>query len=89
MSVFFKLEMKNGLKDPLPTVSSHFPSGLPELSWYNLPKREKMYQYTPNGRKIDQMAIKYTNIFHCKTLLKLPKFGQKMCHLATLLPIQF
>jgi hypothetical protein len=26
----------------------------------------------PNGRKIDQMATKYTNIFHCKTFL--PKF---------------
>jgi hypothetical protein len=26
-----------------------------------------------NGRKIDQMAIKYTNTFHCKTLQYLPK----------------
>jgi hypothetical protein len=25
----------------------------------------------PNGRKIDQMTIKYTNIFHRKTLKKL------------------
>jgi hypothetical protein len=46
-------------------------SGLPDFSWYNKPKREKMYQnggkYTksqnmPNGRKIDQMDIKYNNI---------------------------
>jgi hypothetical protein len=32
------------------------------------------------------MAIKYTNIFHCKTLQNLPKlgfFGLKICHLAT------
>jgi hypothetical protein len=31
--------------------------------------------------KIDQMSIKYTNIFNCKILQKLPKFG----FLATLL----
>jgi hypothetical protein len=33
------------------------------------------------------MVIKYTNIFHCKTLQNLPKlgfFGLKICHLATL-----
>jgi hypothetical protein len=29
----------------------------------------------PNGSKIDQPAIKYTNIFHCKTLQNLPKSG--------------
>jgi hypothetical protein len=29
----------------------------------------------PNGRKIDQMCIKYTDIFHCKNLQKLLKFG--------------
>jgi hypothetical protein len=29
----------------------------------------------PNGRKVDQMAIKYTNIYHCKTLQNLPKLG--------------
>jgi hypothetical protein len=28
-----------------------------------------------NGRKIDQMVIKYTNIFNCKTLQNLPKLG--------------
>jgi hypothetical protein len=26
-------------------------------------------------RKVDQMAIKYTNIFHCKTLQNIPKLG--------------
>jgi hypothetical protein len=37
---------------------------LPDFSWYNKPKREKIYQITmkwpqniPNSRKIDQMAI--------------------------------
>jgi hypothetical protein len=59
-------------------------SGLPDLSWHNKPKRgnnHKIYRITtkfvgiPNGRKIDQMAIKYTNIFHRKTLQNLPKFG--------------
>jgi hypothetical protein len=58
-------------------------SGLPDFSWYNVPKRGKIYQIIikysewlqniQNCRKIDQMAIKYTNIFHCKTLQSLPK----------------
>jgi hypothetical protein len=41
--------------------------GLPDFSWYNLPKRVKMYQNRgnmPNGMKIDQTDIKYANIFH-------------------------
>jgi hypothetical protein len=41
----------------------------------------------PNGHKIDQMATKYTNIFHCQTLQNLPKigiFGLKINHVATL-----
>jgi hypothetical protein len=29
----------------------------------------------PNGCKIHQMCVKYTNALHCKTLQKLPKFG--------------
>jgi hypothetical protein len=29
----------------------------------------------PNGWNIDQMAIKYRNIFHCKTLQNSPKVG--------------
>jgi hypothetical protein len=32
-------------------------------------------QNIPNGRKIDKMVIKYTNIFHCKTLQILPNLG--------------
>jgi hypothetical protein len=33
------------------------------------------YTKLPNDRKIDQIAIKYTNIFHHKTLQNLPKLG--------------
>jgi hypothetical protein len=43
---------------------------MPDFSWYNLPKRGKMYQMTTkdtkwpqniyNGHKMDQMVIKYT-----------------------------
>jgi hypothetical protein len=38
-------------------------------------KYTKCPQSVPNTCKIDQMSIKYTNIFLCKTLQKLPKFG--------------
>jgi hypothetical protein len=31
--------------------------------------------YQKAAGKIDQMAIKYTKIFHCKTLQNLPKLG--------------
>jgi hypothetical protein len=44
----------------------------------------------PSGRNIDQMAIKYTNIFRRKTLQKIAKiciFGLKIYHLATLMEI--
>jgi hypothetical protein len=51
--------------------------GLPDLSWYNIPKRGNMYQIAtkrplsiPNGCKIDRMYIKYANLFHSKTLQK-------------------
>jgi hypothetical protein len=60
-------------------------SGLPDSSWYNIPKWVKIYQMTieytdwpyniPNCREIDQMGIKYFNIFQCKTLQNLPKLG--------------
>jgi hypothetical protein len=36
----------------------------------NIPNGHKI---TSNGRKIDQICIKYTNILHCKTLQILPK----------------
>jgi hypothetical protein len=63
--------------------AAYVAAGLPDFSWCNIPKREKYTkltlkctkwpQYIPNGRKIDQMAIKYTNIFRCKSLKNLPK----------------
>jgi hypothetical protein len=46
-----------------------FGAGLPDLSWYNIPKRGKIYQkhkigipnghtiYLPNRHKIDKMVI--------------------------------
>jgi hypothetical protein len=53
-----------------------------------------LVQHTKTGRnipqrgKIYQMAMKYTNIFHCKTLENLPKLGllfsKYTYHLATL-----
>jgi hypothetical protein len=59
--------------------------GLPDFSWSKIPKRGKIYQITTkytkwpqnisNGRKIDQTVIKYTKIFHNKTLQNLPRMG--------------
>jgi hypothetical protein len=53
-------------------------SGLPDFSWYkkpkNIPNSHKIYQMAARYTKIDNMAIKYTNIFHCKTLQNLPIF---------------
>jgi hypothetical protein len=58
-------------------------AGLPDLSRYDIPKREKIFQLTikysqwpqniPDGSEIEQVAIKGTNIIHCKTLQNLPK----------------
>jgi hypothetical protein len=50
----------------------------------------KIYQWPqaiPNGHKLHQMVIKYTNSFHSQALQNLPKFeifGFKINHLATL-----
>jgi hypothetical protein len=62
-----------------------FQSGLPDFSWYSIPKWGEIYhmarKYTkgpeniPNGSKIDHMARKYTDSFHSKTLQNVPKFG--------------
>jgi hypothetical protein len=44
----------------------------------NIPDYHKIYQMAKNisnGRKKDQMVIKYTKIFHSKTHQNLPKFG--------------
>jgi hypothetical protein len=38
-------------------------AGLPDLSWYNIPKREKctkLPQNIPNDHKINKMVIKYS-----------------------------
>jgi hypothetical protein len=69
---------------------SFFGHGLPDFYWHNLPKREKytkLSQSIPIDRKIDQTAIKFTNISNCKTIQNLQKsviFGLKKWHLATL-----
>jgi hypothetical protein len=59
--------------------------GLPDFSWYNLPKWGKSFQMTvkytkwpqtiPNGSKIDQVAIRCANIFFWKTLRNFPELG--------------
>jgi hypothetical protein len=58
-------------------------SGLPDFSWYSTPKRgkytkmttkcKKLPQNIRNGSKIDQISIKFTHTFRCKTLQNLPK----------------
>jgi hypothetical protein len=77
-----------------------FRPGLPDLSFFNIPKHWKIYQIAtkyPNGHKICitngcnlfQIAILYTNLFHLKVFQSLPKFGflfWKTYHLATLVP---
>jgi hypothetical protein len=77
-------------------------SGLPDFSWYIIPKQEKMYQMNakctkwsqniPKVRKILQMDIKYINIL--QSMYGTPKFtqigifGLKINHLATLLGME-
>jgi hypothetical protein len=44
----------------------------------NIPNLLELYQISINitkDCKMDQVSIKYTNIFHCKTLQNLPKLG--------------
>jgi hypothetical protein len=58
-------------------------AGLPDFSWYNIPKREKMYQtatkYTKWPQNIQNdiimfvTAIKYSNICHSMALKNVPK----------------
>jgi hypothetical protein len=72
-------------------------AGLPDFIWSKHTKTEKIYQMTanytkrpciiPNGHKLYQTAVKYTNIFHSKALQNTPKtgfFGLKINHLATM-----
>jgi hypothetical protein len=54
--------------------------GLPDFTPQYLPKRGKIYQLTNKYPKRsyrirDQMVIKDTNLFLCKTLYNLPKLG--------------
>jgi hypothetical protein len=52
---------------------------MPDFSWYNTPKREKIHQMTTK-------YTKYTNIFHSNALQNMPKlgcFGMQTYHLAT------
>jgi hypothetical protein len=67
--------------------------GLPDLSWYRIPKREK-YTKCPrnifNGRKILQMAVKYRYQYFSfqgppNIHAHVGIFGMKLNHLATLL----
>jgi hypothetical protein len=77
----FLYEMKIPKIDPScqKRIRSPCESGLPDFSWYNILKWEKTYQTIKKypkwpqncmqlGRKRDQMAIKYINIFHCRIL---------------------
>jgi hypothetical protein len=44
----------------------------------NIPNGNKMYQTAkkiPFGRKMDKMAVRNINIFHCKAFQNLPKLG--------------
>jgi hypothetical protein len=60
-------------------------TGLPDFYWYKIHKQGETYQNTMNytkcpqnitkDRKMGLVSIKYTNIFHCKTLQNLPKFA--------------
>jgi hypothetical protein len=65
-------------------IKKRLRQGWQDFSWFNIPKRGKTYQirikYTkwpqniPNVRKIDQMAIIYTNISYCYTLQNFPNW---------------
>jgi hypothetical protein len=41
----------------------------------NMPINHKIYQVATKCRKIDQLAVKYTDIFHCKSLKNSTKLG--------------
>jgi hypothetical protein len=65
-------------------VPKMFQPGLPDFSLLQNTKTGKNIQITTNytkcpwnltkDRKMDQVSIKYTNIFRCKTVQNLPKF---------------
>jgi hypothetical protein len=41
----------------------------------NIPNYHKLYQMSMKYNKCRTVSMKYTNIYHCKTLLNFPKFG--------------
>jgi hypothetical protein len=60
----------------------------------NIPNDQKIpndHKSIPNGSKIEEMSIKFTNIFYCKTLQNLPKLAfwvwKNTYRLATLIGI--
>jgi hypothetical protein len=57
-------------------------TGLPDFSWYNTPKREKIYQitikYTNRPENIPTASIARAQFAQIRI------FGFKICHLATL-----
>jgi hypothetical protein len=61
---------------------------LPDFSLFNIPKWGKIFQIDsklPNGHKIFQLAIEFTNFLHSKSIQNLPEFGFFSHHLATLI----
>jgi hypothetical protein len=69
--VSFRRHFLQSRQQELPLKKGVTSAGLPDFSWYNIPKREKYtkwLQNIPNGYKIYQMAIKYTNIFNLALL---------------------
>jgi hypothetical protein len=78
-------------------LSSNYPpnrlqsqSGLPDFSWYNIPKWEKLQQVTFKYTKWPQNIPNGHKIYQHLSLQDPPKFtqigilGLKICHLATL-----
>jgi hypothetical protein len=58
--------------------SSEQSTGLPDFSWFNLPKRENCTKLPSNKLKCQktvQMAVNYSSIFHFKNQQDLPKLG--------------
>jgi hypothetical protein len=55
---------------------SLFYSGLPDFTWHNIPKRVKIHQITtklPNGRKICQLDILYSEWLFIVATFSIPK----------------
>jgi hypothetical protein len=62
--------------------NGHKDQGCQIFSGYNVPKTGLNYQMTtklPNGRKIVQIAVTNTNVFHFEAFQNLPKLGYFVC----------